>query len=198
MADGGGSAAEQTTVDNSVLSVGAGAPGSAAVLRLLQFEAAATTPRDTLAAAKDIACFEVGAEVGEGRGGSKDARPVFRVGQGILGSVLQIRAQHLGALKDVLTANKAMELKLRDTTEQIALLQAGNDAAHSASMRMRPNESASRGTPKTQGADGGELAEAEVLLMRLQSMGDSAVEIQRVWRGWLGRRAVLQMALQMA
>jgi|EP01047_Picozoa_sp_COSAG01_P021226 hypothetical protein len=55
--------------------------------------------------------------------------------------------------------------------------------------QLQPAGSASGGHPQP---------EAEALIERLARIELAVVHIQRVWRGWLGRRRLLQVALSIA
>lgn len=190
---------------------GISAPGKSSVARLLQAstETRSTTAREILvymhcpppltaplseplmfghAQANSLEILALEAD-------PEDARPLFRVSQGLLSSVLQLRSQHISALKDVLAVNRAMELRLCDTTEKIAFMQASNDITREATMRARQHRGSEVTTTASSAATGPPLAEAEALLLRLRTMETATCTIQRVWRGWLGRRLVVQVAL---
>ncbi len=117
-------------------------------------------------------------------------RSVLRATQSTLASVVDCRTQHLRRLKDVLTVNKRLEEKLCAADEHIATMQAQNDALESELMRL---ESAK--VPPAPPPDPSALLKTSAeLLARVEYMDACALKIQRICRGWLGRRRALRQA----
>lgn len=118
-------------------------------------------------------------------------RGLLRACQHTLAAAVDLRTQHLRNLRDVLTANRRLEEKICAADAQIDVVQAQNDALEAELMRI---ESAK--APPTPPPDCAESAESPAeLLARLGYMNACAIKIQRVWRGWLGRRRALREAM---
>lgn len=117
-------------------------------------------------------------------------RSILRASQTTVAAVVDFRTQHLRRLKEVLTVNKGLEEKICAADEHIAAIQVQNDALEAELMRI---ESAK--PPPAPPPDASALLESSAeLLARVEYMDACALKIQRICRGWLGRRCALRQA----
>lgn len=118
-------------------------------------------------------------------------RSLLRASQHTLSTAVEFRTQHLRRLKDVLTTNRRLEEKICAADAQIAAMQAQNDELEA---ELLSAESAK--PPPAAPLDGaGSAKSAAELLAQIEYMDACALKIQRVCRGWLGRRRALRQAM---
>ena len=131
--------------------------------------------------------------------------PELAACQRTLAGAVDLRSAHLRGLKDVLTANRGLELKLCDTDAQLAAVAVQNTALEAELMRAQSGEAAAPPPPPPPppsgaagGGAGGPVDSTEQLLARLRYIDVSVLKIQRVSRGFLGRRRALRVAMHIA
>jgi hypothetical protein len=112
--------------------------------------------------------------------------------RGTLAGAMELRSQHLRGLKDVLTVNRNLELKLCEADAQVAAVQAQNDALEAELMRA---ETAKAPPVPPEGARAESTSQ---LLAHLRYADASAIMIQRICRGYLGRRRALREAVRIS
>jgi hypothetical protein len=112
--------------------------------------------------------------------------------RGTLAGAMELRSQHLRGLKDVLTVNRNLELKLCEADAQVAAVQAQNDALEAELMRA---ETAKAPPVPPEGARAESTSQ---LLAHLRYADASAIKIQRICRGYLGRRRALREAVRIS
>ena len=106
---------------------------------------------------------------------------ISRAARGTLAGAMELRSQHLRGLKDVLTVNRNLELKLCEADAQVAAVQAQNDALEAELMRA---ETAKAPPVPPEGARAESTSQ---LLAHLRYADASAIKIQRICRGYLCR-----------
>jgi hypothetical protein len=121
-----------------------------------------------------------------------DAHLLGAVSRGTLAGAMELRSQHLRGLKDVLTVNRNLELKLCEADAQVAAVQAQNDALEAELMRA---ETAKAPPVPPEGARAESTSQ---LLAHLRYADASAIKIQRICRGYLGRRRALREAVRIS
>lgn len=172
--------------DGLAASMAEGSEAAAAASRLLAVGERSANGLPTPAAelAGDVAAvLRLTAKNAEDRG-------ILRASQTTVAAVVDFRTQHLRSLKDVLTVNKGLEEKICAADERIEAIQAQNDALEAELMRI---ESAKMPPAPPPDASAPPKSSAE-LLARVKYMDACALKIQRICRGWLGRRRALRQA----
>ena len=117
-------------------------------------------------------------------------RGLLRASQSTLAAVVDLRTQHLRRLRDVLTVNRLLEEKICAADAHVAAIKAQNDALEAELMRTESAKSPPAPPPDASGS----VRSSAQLLARLDYMDACAVKIQRIGRGYLGRRCALQQA----